>query len=1295
MTEGGRQGKKPSLNFGLFWLKLKILTSLAVIFGLFFGAGFNFASAAWQEPSSPPPQGNIAPPLNQDTQFDGEIFGNWSDNKEKVFLSIMECNEGEILTYHDVGHWECSDSKSGYWKLRNDGIGYSQGNVYIGPRTGNNAAFLNLSGDGDIYQYSGVLLQGDSWNWGLYHRKDNNHNFEIWRKDNNENYLKTFTINPDGDASFYGNLIVDSSGLDVQHAGRLILSDSDNNKTWHISNRGDQASSRNSLSFIHGDGVGGFIEGMRIDTDGNVGIGTTDPKVDLHVVDKLLINGSQPRIILGDEKDPENNLIWLIDKHPNHNDFRIFTQPGLETPGTVMMKIDTDGNVGIGTTDLLSGSGKLSVGGRDLEIGKEREGNKSLIFSNSAVNEDDQTLSWNNVDEQFEFSSDACFNGNCLSNVGAGGAGGGAAGFWDQDGVDQIIYEGEVHVLDPSGNKYSINEQDASNYSTGVAIRPESNPDSGDPLFSVQSAGGRDRLVVEHAGEVYSEYSDFVLYGGNKTNSFFQARTSGLTVGNGSDQGDIITIKGAEGEYVGTVIKSGSNEKWYSGKNDSENFVIRRNGFSDVFTIKDSDYGNVGIGKSLTAGSTHAVDDPALQLAIGDNDTGFQQQGDDQLGIFTNNVERARFDSSGNFEIYAGNLDVGGEVCDGFKNCLSDIAGASGGGFWEQDGADQIIYEGEVHVLDPSGNKYSINEQDASNYSTGVAIRPESNPYSGAPLFSVQSAGGRDRLVVEHDGEIYSEYSDFVLYEGNKTNPFFAAKRSGQVGIGTASPNANIHVYQESGNAEIDIQSGGFLDGTNHWAIYHDQGTDELRFWKEKNYSQANRLVIDNLGNLRIGQGSQTTNQDIHLIFGDYNNNWQQLFWSSANNYFKFSNDLYVSGNIQASNYCNQDGTNCYPVEELTGFWEEDSQGIYYSGSVKATNFEATNFEATNSLKTNYLVSHHDDQTIIDLSVEDYVKIDGNLMLDGNISAGGEVCDGSGNCLSDIAGASGGGFWEEHSDGIYYSNGNVGIGGVPSSNSKAKLTGYGQLTLIGQDKDPTDDDINLVFGTLGTGKQLFWDNSESRFELTDNLKVRGDFNLNSGQEIFFADNGQIRSLDNNHRILFRRDENKMEFREYGDIVFSPGSTNGQETTKMTIDSAGNLNVGGDISADGEVCDGSGNCLGSLNQEITNNLSLGVITCTCAQDGCLYPESECIPSKWGSNMLRVRCPEGYVAIGGGVGSSNWEDKYKTIYSAPVTSALNDDNAETLYGSREWEVRVTNGWFGNDGYAHFRCLKVASQ
>jgi len=70
-----------------------------------------------------------------------------------------------------------------------------------------------------------------------------------------------------------------------------------------------------------------------------------------------------------------------------------------------------------------------------------------------------------------------------------------------------------------------------------------------------------------------------------------------------------------------------------------------------------------------------------------------------------------------------------------------------------------------------------------------------------------------------------------------------------------------------------------------------------------------------------------------------------------------------------------------------------------------------------------------------------------------------------------------------------------------------------------------------------------------------------DVNINAGYKLNFADNGTIRCLDDNHRILFRRSENTLEFREFGRILFSPGATNGVETGKMVLLDNGYLGIG--------------------------------------------------------------------------------------------------------------------------------------
>ncbi|NIM10480.1 MAG: hypothetical protein GTO45_00680, partial [Candidatus Aminicenantes bacterium] len=158
-------------------------------------------------------------------------------------------------------------------------------------------------------------------------------------------------------------------------------------------------------------------------------------------------------------------------------------------------------------------------------------------------------------------------------------------------------------------------------------------------------------------------------------------------------------------------------------------------------------------------------------------------------------------------------------------------------------------------------------------------------------------------------------------------------------------------------------------------------------------------------------------------------------------------------------------------------------------------------------------------------------------------------------------------------------NGNVGIGTVPTTyklqvQGNALFTGNyfyvnsenaGRLRvgaawnmpgLYSSDDGPRDLTLGVPPGKrvyLGVDRQDAWVEGGS-----GNSYFKGSVHIGAYKELFFADNGQIRSLDYNHRILFRRTENKMELREYGDIVFSPGATSGNETARAIVTASGQL-----------------------------------------------------------------------------------------------------------------------------------------
>ena len=117
--------------------------------------------------------------------------------------------------------------------------------------------------------------------------------------------------------------------------------------------------------------------------------------------------------------------------------------------------------------------------------------------------------------------------------------------------------------------------------------------------------------------------------------------------------------------------------------------------------------------------------------------------------------------------------------------------------------------------------------------------------------------------------------------------------------------------------------------------------------------------------------------------------------------------------------------------------------------------------------------------------------------------------------------------------------------------------GEASLLTIGVQNDAEDHIALLPSGNVGIGTTT----PTCKLDVNGNAYISGSLGIRAGCEIMFSDDGQIRSKDDCHRILFRRNDSKMELREYGDIVFSSGSTGGQETSKMVIHGSGNVGIG--------------------------------------------------------------------------------------------------------------------------------------
>jgi len=702
-------------------------------------------------------------------------------------------------------------------------------------------------------------------------------------------------------------------------------------------------------------------ERMRIDSDGNVGIGTTDPSAKLEVhtesnnindaygnlADSLLLKntsdvvGAGPKLIFynsqnsGSPSSTPSALIGLqrVNNSNNKGDLVFHTRGTIDPEER--MRIDSAGNVGIGTESPEEAL-HVKTSTPPVLILAERSSNQHSLFSAKNSRASDNQV-------YFGLTPNGSFGVGHSTDIEADGN-----FFIKPNGNVGIGTTNPSEKLHVSGNAIITGDLSVSGTTTTINTQTLSVEDH-QIILGTLSSGTPTDLTADDGGIVLKGDTDKTILWSNDADAwrcnqnFIADGNVGIGTTSPDRKLDVQGIQGwqdsngAEKAALNPALNGTDFQLRDSNSDSSIRFDTRLGGNSYI------NNGNLGVGTTNPDGKLSIVNDgaegveiqPGLsaglnritnfnrttnsynQLAIDASDTFFRSSGTNMIkiesGIISVNPNNEDHDFNVRSDIGEGLFVQGsnGNVGIGTTSPdrLFDVENSDGAAFVSIVGKDDsraAILFGDVDS-DSQGRIDYDNSDDHLHFSTAQteAMRIDSNGNVGigttSPVHKLQIDAGTlyaaTRSVVDNlswdMGVAGSTASNadlrgkFYMWDATNSQTRFVIDSDGNVGIGTTNPDASLTVAQAGTIGGIDLTKACILAGNSTTGIGIDnneivkkQGTGggqlnivsqgsaaSIEFKTGADGANGNvaydRMIIDSDGN--VGIGTTSPDEELHI----------------------------------------------------------------------------------------------------------------------------------------------------------------------------------------------------------------------------------------------------------------------------------------------------------------------------------------------------------------------------------------------------------------------------------------------